>query len=67
MKEHALFIRLGLPCDQVQLIAEAQAFFDRFVALETQVNQAQELDPTLLDNLIQAVRDFIDYKRRLLP
>lgn len=66
MKEHALFIRLGLPCDQVQLIAEAQAFFDRFAALETQVNQAQELDPTLLDNLIQAVRDFIDYKRRLL-
>lgn len=66
MKEHALFIRLGLPADQEQLRAEAQAFFDRFEELETRVNQARVLDADLLDDLIQAVRDFIEFKRQLL-
>ena len=35
MKEHALLIQLGLPCDQAELSAEAQQYIDVFSDLET--------------------------------
>jgi hypothetical protein len=66
LKEHALFIRLGLPADQVELRAEAQAFFDLFEELEARVNEVQSIDPGLLQDLIEAVNGIIAFKRRLL-
>jgi hypothetical protein len=66
MKEHSLFIDLGLPCDQTALKAEAQRFFQRFQALETRVNRAATLGPVLLRDLINAITDLIEFKRRIL-
>ncbi len=66
LKEHALFIRLGLPADQVELRAEAQAFFDLFEELQARVNEAQSIGLCLLGDLIEAVNGIIAFKRRLL-
>lgn len=66
MKEHALFIELGLPCDRTDLKAEAQRFFQIFQALENRVNSASRLDPVLLRDLIRALNAFIEFKRRIL-
>lgn len=66
MKEHAIFIRLGLPCDRTDLIAEAQAFFEQFRSLEEEVGQADEVSSALLGTIIVAVRALIDFKRRVL-
>jgi hypothetical protein len=66
MKEHSLFILLGLPCDQTALIAEAQRFFERFEALETRVNNATTLGQVVLNDLITAITDIIEFKRRIL-
>lgn len=66
MKEHALFIRLGLPAEQRALRAEAQALFDVFERLEQRVNRVQAVDDALRNELIAAVRAILDFKRRLL-
>jgi hypothetical protein len=66
MKEHALFIALGLPCDQTILIAEARAFAERFELLEERVRQATIIDPELLDEIIGAVRALIAFQRGIL-
>ena len=66
MKEHALFIALGLPCDQTNLIAEARAFVERFQALEERVRQATIIDPALLREIIAAVRELIVFQRGVL-
>ena len=60
-----MFIRLGLPADQVER-GEAQAFFDLFEELEARVNEVQSIDPGLLQDLIEAVNGIIAFKRRLL-
>ena len=61
MKEHALFIRLGLPCDETQLIRTAQDFESRFAALEEQVlgfcpRQRQALAREVLNLTLQFIR-----------
>ena len=66
MKEHALFIALGLPCDQTNLIAEAQAFAEQFQDLEERVRQATIIDPELLEEIIAAVRALIAFQRGIL-
>lgn len=66
MREHAMFIRLGLPCDRPDLIGEARALEERLEQLEAVVNRATTLDPTLLRALQEAVAALIDFKRRLL-
>jgi len=38
MKEHAIFLRLGLPCNETQLIKTAQDFESSFAKLEERVN-----------------------------
>ncbi|GIM28856.1 hypothetical protein CPJCM30710_15220 [Clostridium polyendosporum] len=66
MKEHALFIKLGLPADEPKLIAEAQAFFDLFEVLENRLNHVSRINPELLEDLIKAVRAIIAFKKFLL-
>ncbi|HHV78891.1 MAG TPA: DUF2935 domain-containing protein [Firmicutes bacterium] len=66
MREHAMFIKLGLPFDRPDLIREAQALEQRLLDLEERVNRATVLDPNLLATLRQVVADLIDFKYRLL-
>lgn len=66
MKEHALFVRLGLPKDQPALIREAQRFFTRFQRLECRLRTVRTLTPRLRQNLIVAVRGIIDFQERVL-
>ena len=66
MKEHALFVRLGLPKDQAQLIKEAQHFFIRFRKLERKLRAAKTLTPNLRRNLIIAVRGIIAFQEKVL-
>lgn len=66
MKEHAMFIQMGLPGCDTELIREAQAFADRFQMLENKLDEVSSIGPELLQELRQAVTEFIEYKRRLL-
>lgn len=66
MQEHALFIKLGLPADQVQLQREAQAFIDLFSELRRRLNRVNQLEGALLNDLIEAVEAIIEFKARLL-
>ncbi|NLY51796.1 MAG: DUF2935 domain-containing protein [Firmicutes bacterium] len=66
MKEHAVFIQLGLPGCDTELIREAQAFADRFQILEDALDDITSIGPELLQELRQTVMEFIQYKRRLL-
>ena len=61
-----MFIQLGLPGGDTELIREAQAFADRFQMLETVLDDVTSIGPELLQELKLAVREFIQYKRRLL-
>lgn len=68
MKEHALFIRLGLPCDETQLIRTAQDFESRFAALE---EQALSFCPpgnvqTLAREALNLTLQFIRFKTLIL-
>lgn len=68
MKEHALFIRLGLPCNETRLIQMAQDFESRFAELEEKskaVSPGRGLDQLANDSL-KAVLDFIQYKTLVL-
>jgi len=66
MKEHALFIKLGLPADQPELRAEAQMFINRFQALQNRLMKVRRLEGELLEELIKAVRAIIAFKAKLL-
>ncbi|HHV93866.1 MAG TPA: DUF2935 domain-containing protein [Firmicutes bacterium] len=66
MREHALFIQLGLPGCDTELIRGAQAFAERFQRLEEMLDEAVGIGPELLTELRQAVREFVQYKQRLL-
>lgn len=66
MKEHALFIKLGLPADQPELAEKAQMFIDRFKALHKRLLRVGRLRGELLDELIEAVKDIIAFKAKLL-
>ncbi|SJZ59699.1 DUF2935 domain-containing protein [Selenihalanaerobacter shriftii] len=66
MKEHALFIKLGLPADRVGLREEAQDFIDEFEELEERLNNVTEINTELLQNLIDAVSDLIGFKQDIL-
>ncbi|HHX77842.1 MAG TPA: DUF2935 domain-containing protein [Firmicutes bacterium] len=66
MKEHALFIKVSLPCDQTDLINEAQSFFELFKELEEEVQQAVIIDHCLLKAIIKAVKELIVFKRCVL-
>jgi len=65
-KEHALFIKLGLPCDRTDLIVEAEAFIERFSALEIRAREAGSFTPALQAELAPAVNDLICFKLTIL-
>ncbi len=68
MKEHALFIRLGLPCDQAELRREAQCFFELFQGLEQKAAKVNCGDAfhAFVEEVMVAVKNFFAYKRHLL-
>jgi hypothetical protein len=68
MKEHALFIRLGLPCDQAELRKEAQCFYDMFQALEQRARHVNcdEVFHAYVGEVMTAVKKFFCFKRHLL-
>ncbi|MEL7659092.1 MAG: DUF2935 domain-containing protein [Bacillota bacterium] len=66
MQEHALFIKLGLPADQPELRGEAEGFIKRFKELRIRLDQVSRLEGDLLQDLIEAVRDIIEFKAKLL-
>jgi hypothetical protein len=66
MRDHAMFIAGGLPCDRTDLIREAQRLEERFAALEAQLNRVTAITPNLLRALREAVRDLIAFKEGIL-
>lgn len=66
MQEHALFIKLGLPASEPELIEKAQEFIDRFKELRKRLNRVCRLEGDLLRDLIDAVKDIIEFKAKLL-
>ena len=68
MKEHALFLRLGFPCNETQLIQMAQNFETRFAQLEEKslsIKPGCDLD-TLANEALTVVLDFIQFKTLVL-
>lgn len=65
-KEHSLFIKLGLPCDRLDLIAEAQGFFEELAALEDVLMTRRSLDSRLVQEIRAVVLDLIEFKERVL-
>lgn len=66
MQEHALFIQLGLPADQPELIEEAEIFINIFKNLRRRLDAACKLEGDLLCDLIEAIKDIIEFKAKLL-
>lgn len=68
MKEHALFIDLGLPCDQTALKKEAKQFYNVFQELEkrAQAVNCDEDFACFIEKVMVAVKNFFCYKRNLL-
>lgn len=66
MQEHALFIKLGLPADEEDLIEEAEDFIRRFKILRNRLERVCKLEGDLLHDLIDAVKDIIEFKAELL-
>jgi len=66
MQEHALFIKLGLPADQPKLREEAEDFIERFMELRKRLSNVTRLEGELLEDLLEAVRDIIAFKSKLL-
>lgn len=66
MKEHAMFIAAGLPCDRPDLIRTAKEFEARFADLEAKTLRANTVTPSLVRELREAVSDLIEFKYDLL-
>lgn len=68
MKEHALFIYLGLPCDQAELREEAQRIYNAFEDLEKRLCEIKcgEDFSFFVDRVIIAVNNIFAFKRHLL-
>lgn len=66
LKEHALFIQLGLPSDRPDLIAEAKMFYDLFQKLQDQVESRAVCGEGLLVEIVRAVEDLIAFKHALM-
>lgn len=68
MQEHSVFIRNGLPCDQTELISDAQGFYDAFHALYCRAEKSLN-DKKFRELVAEAtalVATFRDFKRHLL-
>lgn len=68
MQEHALFIKSGLPCDQVDLIDEAQAFYQEFDSLRVRAERLQNDKKfmELVNDTQVTVKEFYVFKRDLV-
>lgn len=66
MMEHALFIQLGLPANEPGLIAEARVFEERFQMLLNRLNRVKKINSELLEELVAAVEDIINFKAKIL-
>lgn len=68
MKEHSLFIKLGLPCDQVELRKEAQCFYDLFQELQQKAKHVDcdETFQAFVAEVMVAVKNIFCFKRHLL-
>ncbi|NLX63848.1 MAG: DUF2935 domain-containing protein [Clostridiaceae bacterium] len=66
MEEHALFILLGLPCDQSKHREKAKFFINLFSGLRKRLDEACKLEGDLLRDLIEAVKAIIEFKAELL-
>lgn len=66
MEEHALFILLGLPCDQPKLQEKAKFFINLFSDLKRRLDETCKLEGDLLRDLIEAVKLIIEFKAKLL-
>lgn len=68
MKEHSFFLRLGLPCNETQLIQMAQNFETRFTQLEEKslcLKPNNDVDP-LANEALTAVLELIQFKTLVL-
>jgi hypothetical protein len=61
MMEHSLFIQLGLPCTETQLISEAIRFQEIFKQL---LQEAQQLDPAMIPAFAHTVAVQVENLRR---
>lgn len=66
MQEHALFIKLGLPASEPKLMEKAQEFIERFRELRNRLKRVCRLEGDLLNDLIDAVKDIIEFKAKIL-
>lgn len=68
MKEHSLFIKLGLPCDQTELINEAQEFYNVFEDLQKKACRINCDDDfkCFIELVMVAVKNIFCFKRNLL-
>ena len=69
MQEHALFIRLGLPCDETALIREAEKLEELFRELRAELRRLphkEEAFRCFNNEVIQALGKIIDYKSTVL-
>jgi hypothetical protein len=68
MKEHSLFIKLGLPCDQTELIREADKFYATFADLEKKSCHVESDNDffCFVDAVMTAVKNIFCFKRHLL-
>jgi len=68
MQEHAVFIKAGLPVDNIALVNEAERFYEEFGVLREKAEKVQS-EKKFLELVAAAqdtVRDFLRYKRELL-
>ncbi|MGR6836631.1 DUF2935 domain-containing protein [Syntrophomonas erecta] len=69
MQEHSLFIRLGLPCDETQLIREAEQFEQLFFNLRATLKRlpaTREAVREFNETVIEALGRLIDFKTEVL-
>lgn len=65
-KEHALFIKLGLPCDRTDLINEAEGLYQELSTLEDVLMARRNLDSRLVQEIGAMVSELIEFKERVL-
>lgn len=69
MAEHALFIRLGLPCEATKFINQAQALQDLFEQLKARADNTPPTQEAVFDlnqDVIEALNQIIIFKSDLL-
>ena len=68
MRDHALFIKLGLPADNVGLINEAESFFKEFSSIVNRASKVcnEKQFTRLVADSLDAVAEFLRFKRHLL-